>query len=116
MSDDSTVIIIDSDWREHKRLILSTIDKNSDRITQNEKQLSEQKLHLQRIEQNTEVIKGWMRSEKVENDKKAEQERTNNQTLKKQGLSIVSQIIIAIITGVVTLGTILLTGLIDKIK
>lgn len=99
--------IIDQDWREHKKYILVTLDKNTDKIASQSKELIELKLHLQKIENNTETIKALITSEKKENI----EHRKN----KNNGFSLFTQILISIISSVTAILSILLTGLLDKL-
>lgn len=82
----------DTDWRENKKLILTTIEKNGQLIQQHEKQLQDLKLHLQKIESNTEVIKTWMRSEKI-----------TKQDNKKTGIHFLLEIGKILIASLITL-------------
>lgn len=101
--------ISDPDWRENKKLILKTLEDAGIAINKHEKQLQDLKLHLQKIESNTEVIKTWMRSETIDNKKIAEKQ--------KQGrISMIVPIVTAIISSLTTLVGILLSGILDKIQ
>lgn len=96
----------DRDWRENKKVIFQSLEIASQGVDKNAKEVQTIKLHLQKIEGNTEIIKAWMKSERVQ-----EQEQ-----IKKTPNKILIPIIVALISSGTTIVGITLSGLMDLIK